>query len=47
LVELVQAATVSVARSSYVLHIGGVELEVGDNFDEQSLRRLVGLLKSC
>jgi hypothetical protein len=46
LVELVQA-TVSVARSSYVLHIGGVELEVGDHFDEQSFRRLVGLLKSC
>ena len=27
--------------------LAGVELEVGDNFDEHSFRRLVGLLKSC
>lgn len=47
LVELVPAATVTAARLPYLLHIDGVELEVGDNFDEQSLRRLVGLLKSC
>ncbi len=31
----------------YVLRVGGVELEVGDGFDEQSLRRLVGVLRSC
>jgi transposase-like protein len=47
LVELVPAATAAAARHPYVLHVGGVELEVGDNFNEQSLRRLVGLLKSC
>lgn len=47
LVELVSTAAVPAARAPYVLHVGGVELEVGDNFDEQSLRRLVGLLKSC
>jgi hypothetical protein len=49
LVELVPAAVVSVRRGRppYVLHIGGVELEVGDDFDEQALRRLVVLLKSC
>ena len=34
-------------REQYLLRVGGVELEIGDNFDEQSLRRLVGLLKSC
>jgi hypothetical protein len=47
LVELVRAPAAAVARAPYVLRVGGVELEVGDNFDEQSLRRLVGLLKSC
>lgn len=45
LVELVPKA-VSV-RAGYVLRIGGVELELGDGFDEQIVRRLVGLLKSC
>lgn len=49
LVELVPALPQNLprARVSYVLRVGGVELEVGDQFDEQSLRRLVGLLKSC
>lgn len=47
LVELVPAVPHSVPRGPYVLRVGGVELEVGDQFDEQSLRRLVGLLKSC
>ena len=47
LVEVVRAPAVASTRSSYVLHVGGVELEVSDNFDELSLRRLVGLLKSC
>ena len=31
----------------FVLRIGGVELELGNHFDEPSLRRLVGVLKSC
>lgn len=47
LVELVPAAMTTIARAPYVLRIKGVELEVGDAFDEQSLRHLVGLLKSC
>jgi transposase-like protein len=49
LVELVPvpAASLAMARAPYVLRVGGVELEVGVGFDEQSLRRLVGLLKSC
>lgn len=47
LVELVPATTPAAARAPYVLHVRGVELEVVDDFDEQSLRRLLGLLKSC
>jgi hypothetical protein len=47
LVEVVSAPAVAMGRAPYVLHVRGVELEVGTNFDEQSLRRLVGLLKSC
>ncbi len=47
LVELVPAVPRNVPRAPYVLRVGGVELEVGDQFDEQSLRHLVGLLKSC
>ena len=46
LVELVPAPSAT-ARSPYVLHVRGVEVEVGHDFDEPSLRRLVGLLKSC
>jgi hypothetical protein len=48
LVELVVApAAVVDRRASFVLRVGDVELEVGDNFDETSLRRLVAVLKSC
>ena len=48
LVELVVApGPVVGARPPFVLRIGGVEFEVGDHFDEGSLRRLVGVLKSC
>ena len=47
LVELVPVTPRFTPRATYVLRVAGVELEVSDNFDEQSLRRLVGLLKSC
>jgi hypothetical protein len=47
LVELIPTAPRVVTREAFVLRIGGVELEVGHEFDEQSLRRLIGLLKSC
>ncbi len=46
LVELVPAITAG-SSSRYVLHIGNLELELGDDFNEQTLRRLVVLLKSC
>jgi hypothetical protein len=47
MVELVPASVPGRARVPYRLHIGGVSLEVAEDFDEQSLRRLVGVLKSC
>jgi hypothetical protein len=47
LVEVVSADVATTARAPYVLHVGGVELEVGDHFDEQSLRSLLSVLKSC
>ncbi len=47
-VELVPVPTSpSGTRGPFRLHIHGVELEVGADFDEQALGRLVGLLKSC
>ena len=48
LVELVVARPAVVApQAPFLLRIGVVELEVGGHFDEASLRRLVGVLKSC
>ena len=47
LVELVPVAAPVASAARYVLHIRGVGLEVGDSFNEQTLRRLVGLLRSC
>lgn len=48
LVELVVApAPVIDPRAPFVLRVGGVELEVNDNFDGALLRRLVVVLKTC
>ena len=48
MVELVVAPEPAVpARPRFVLRVGGVELEVGASFDENALRRLIGVLKSC
>jgi len=46
LVELVPAAPPAPA-ARYVLHVGGVELELGDDFHEDTVRRLVQVLLSC
>ena len=46
LVEIIPATSVTKA-ARYVLRIHEVELEVGVDFEEASLRRLVGVLKSC
>jgi hypothetical protein len=47
LVELVPATPPVSSAARYVLHVGGVELAVGDDFNEVGLRRLIALLKSC
>jgi hypothetical protein len=45
-VELLPTATAS-GTGRYVLEIGGARIELGDNFCESTLRRLVGVLRSC
>lgn len=46
LVELVLAGPrTSAAR--YVVRVGDVGLELGDDFRDETLRRLVGLLRAC
>ncbi len=52
LVELVPAAQARVAPGSsrtgrYVLEVGGARLEFDDNFSEPTLRRVLGVLRSC
>lgn len=46
LVELVPAAAPATS-ARYVLHVGGVDLELGDDFNDLTVRRLVRLLRSC
>ena len=46
LIELVpRVPRVSPAR--YVVHVGNVVLELNDDFNDQAVRRLVGLLRTC
>jgi transposase-like protein len=51
LVELVPTALARTApsssRSRYVLEVGGARVEFGDDFSEPTLRRIVGVLRSC
>lgn len=46
-VELMPTAVPLSGTARYRLCLNGVELEFSDDFSEASLRRLVGLLKSC
>ena len=46
LIELVPRGA-RVSPSRYVVRVGNVVLELGDDFNEQVVRRLVALLKSC
>jgi len=46
LIELIPAATV-VAPARYVLRVGEVAIEFGDDVREETLRRVVGILRSC
>lgn len=53
LVELVPAGPLRKALSSspgtsrYALEVGGARVEFGDDFSEPTLRRVVGMLRSC
>lgn len=44
LVELVPASRVS---ERYVVRVGDAAIEVGNDFDDATLRRLVGVLRTC
>jgi hypothetical protein len=46
LVELVPAAPVC-GGARYVVRVGDVELVLDDGFQDETLRRLVGVLRSC
>lgn len=47
-VELVPVASrTGAARGPFIIRVASAELEVGADFDDESLRRLVRLLKSC
>lgn len=45
LVELVPAPSSSSSR--YVLHVGPVSVEFGDDFEPDTLRRVIEVLRSC
>lgn len=45
LVELVPAPSSSSSR--YVLHIGSASVEFGDDFEAETLRRVIEVLRSC
>ena len=48
LVELVPAVPTSPEqRGRYVIRLGGAELELSDNFREETLSRIVRVLRSC
>jgi hypothetical protein len=47
-IELVPVASrTATARPPFIVRVAGAELEVGADFEDESLRRLVRLLKSC
>jgi hypothetical protein len=47
LVELVPKATVATRAAKYVLEHGGVRLEFGDDVADDTLRRVLLVLRSC
>jgi hypothetical protein len=46
LVELVPAPATPSSRH-YTLRVGEVSIEVGDDFDAETLRRLLGIVRAC
>ena len=47
LVELVRAAPTPPSPHRYLVHVGEGSVEVGDDFDDQTLRRLLEVLRAC
>jgi transposase-like protein len=47
LVELVRASSAAPPAQRYLVHVGGGSVEVGDDFDDQTLRRLLAVLRAC
>lgn len=47
LVELLPALAPPAARARYLVHVGAHRLELGDDFNPQTLRRLVEALRAC
>src|SRR6185437_12110315 len=47
LVELVRASSTPGPPQRYVVHVGEVSVEVGDDFDDQTLRRILEILRAC
>ena len=46
LVEIVPAASAP-PRARYVIRVGAIALEFGDDFQEDTVRRVLGVLRSC
>ena len=48
LVELVPSSRPSASTSArYVVHVGECRVEVGDDFAPETLRRIIGVLRTC
>jgi len=47
LVELVRVSSTPRSPQRYRVHIGDASVEVGDDFDDQTLRRLLEVLRAC
>ncbi len=47
LVELVRTSATLRPPQRYIVHVGEGSIEVGDDFDDQTLRRLIEVLRAC
>ena len=48
LVELVPSARPSAGSiARYAVHVGEVRVEIGDDFDAETLRRILEVLRAC
>jgi transposase-like protein len=47
LIELVHASSTTRSPQRYRVHVGEGSVEVGDDFDDQTLRRLLEVLRAC